>query len=162
LFQYLRKMRPEFVINAGEDSAGPERKEAMQAQAVLPQAISRACLMVNTPWAHVVSGNNGTMALAEESISGAERAYILTMHSPFTEWVEASNWLSQLQRRDVSDGGGNSVSHVDDCARACLELWDRCAPFGSYNVVNAGEVTTNHVRQMIQRVLRPTARLSCL
>jgi hypothetical protein len=36
-----------------------------------------------------------------------------------------------------------------------LELWDRQAPFGIYNVTNPGYITTRQVVQMIQRILRP-------
>jgi dTDP-4-dehydrorhamnose reductase len=39
--------------------------------------------------------------------------------------------------------------------RACLELWDRRAPFGIYNVTNQGAVTTRQVVEAIERVLKP-------
>ena len=42
-----------------------------------------------------------------------------------------------------------------DFARACLDLWDRRAPAGIYNVVNPGYVTTREVVTTIERVLKP-------
>ena len=49
----------------------------------------------------------------------------------------------------------NSLSHLDECVNACLELWERRAPFGIYNVSNPGTVTTREVADMIQRTLNP-------
>ncbi|HWD18133.1 MAG TPA: sugar nucleotide-binding protein [Verrucomicrobiae bacterium] len=64
LFDYLRTMRPAFVINAAsyctDPSEGPEdldREKAMSVNALLPQMISRVCLMTKTPWGHVSSGS---------------------------------------------------------------------------------------------------------
>jgi UDP-glucose 4,6-dehydratase len=38
---------------------------------------------------------------------------------------------------------------------ACLDLWLRRAPFGSYNVTNPGFVTSSQVVEMIQKILKP-------
>jgi len=48
----------------------------------------------------------------------------------------------------------NSISHRGDFARACVELWERRAPFGTYNVTNPGFVTTREVVALIQKVLK--------
>ena len=42
--------------------------------------------------------------------------------------------------------------------RACLELWERQASFGIYNVVNPGAVTTRRIVEMIQQILNPARR----
>jgi dTDP-4-dehydrorhamnose reductase len=64
LFDYIRKMKPEFVINAAGYAPNPNLEicesahwEALCANALLPQTVARACLMTNTPWGHVSSGN---------------------------------------------------------------------------------------------------------
>src|SRR5277367_1443233 len=64
LFDYLRTMRPEFVVNAaGYESPAAaatsesEREKMMAANAILPQMIARVCLMTRTPWGHVSSGS---------------------------------------------------------------------------------------------------------
>jgi UDP-glucose 4,6-dehydratase len=49
----------------------------------------------------------------------------------------------------------NSVSHRADFVRACLDTWKLRAPFGIYNVTNPGFVTTRHVVEMIERILKP-------
>ena len=39
--------------------------------------------------------------------------------------------------------------------RACLDLWERRAPFGIYNVTNPGFVTTRQVIGLIEQILKP-------
>ena len=72
LFGYVRRMRPEFVINAAGYAPNPNLEvcesahwEVLCANALLPQTIARVCLMTNTPWAHVSSGNIYTGAKVE-------------------------------------------------------------------------------------------------
>jgi dTDP-4-dehydrorhamnose reductase len=74
LFGYIRRMKPEFVINAAGCAPNPTLElresahwEVLCANALLPQTIARACLMTNTPWAHVSSGNIYTGARMEMS-----------------------------------------------------------------------------------------------
>ncbi|HKW30132.1 MAG TPA: hypothetical protein VJT54_12410, partial [Verrucomicrobiae bacterium] len=47
---------------------------------------------------------------------------------------------------------------LDDFVRACLDLWERQAPFGVYNMSNPGAVLTRQVIEMIQRILKPGRR----
>jgi len=63
LFDYVRKIRPELVINAAGFSGRPNldacesaRMNTFQANTLLPQTISRVCSMTNTPFGHVSSG----------------------------------------------------------------------------------------------------------
>src|SRR5271170_7632893 len=64
LFDYLRNMKPVFLINAAnylgssEDEGGAaQREQAMSANALLPQMIARVCSMTKTPWGHLSSGS---------------------------------------------------------------------------------------------------------
>lgn len=72
LFGYVRRMKPEFVINAAGYAPAPDLEacesahwEVLCANALLPQTIARVCLMTNTPWAHISSGNIYTGAKVE-------------------------------------------------------------------------------------------------
>jgi UDP-glucose 4,6-dehydratase len=63
LFDYLRTMKPVFLINAASCSGTAngiamrgEREKMMAANAILPQMIARVCSMTKTPWGHVSSG----------------------------------------------------------------------------------------------------------
>jgi len=219
LFDYIRKMRPDFIVNAAGYAPNPNvdacelaREEVLCANALLPQTIARACLMTNTPWGHVSSGSiylgakvaaergrmriernlnqpeiqrlfaehpekvygfnewdepnfsfrhtpcnfySGTKALAEEAIRGVSQSYIWRPRMIFNDCDESRNLLSKLQRYDRVYDNVNSVTHLDDFVRACLELWERQAPFGIYNVVNPGAVTTRWIVETIQQILKP-------
>src|SRR5215471_17940514 len=64
LFDYVRKIKPEFLINAAGVPANPRQEsfeaarfEAFQANTVLPQTIARVCRMNQLPWGHVSTGS---------------------------------------------------------------------------------------------------------
>lgn len=101
---------------------------------------------------------SGTKALAEEALDHGDN-YIWRLRLPFNEQDDPCNFLSQLQDCASATDAINSLSHLDDCVGACLELWDRRAPFGIYNVVNPGAVRTHDVVVQIQRILKPSRQL---
>lgn len=98
---------------------------------------------------------SGTKAVAEETIAGIGQAYIWRLRIPFDEFDSPRNYLSKLQRYAKVYDNVNSISHRGDYARACLDLWERRAAFGIYNIVNPGFVTTRQVVGLIQKILRP-------
>jgi len=102
-----------------------------------------------------VSFYSGTKALAEEAISGIGESYVWRLRIPFDEVDNARNYLSKIQRYPKVYDNVNSVSHRCDFVRACLDLWERRAPFGTYNVTNPGFVTTRQVVKMIEAILKP-------
>lgn len=218
LFDYSRKMRPEFIINAAGFPGSPSvdvcesaREQALYANTLLPQTVVRVAAMINTPWAHVSSGNiyqgakvvesgavrverdlnrpelrrlfeehpetfcgfaewdepnfsfrrppcsfySGTKALAEEAIRGLGQGYIWRPKLLFNERDEPRNLLWKIQNYPRVYDCINSVTHLDDFVRACLDLWEWQAPFGTYNVVNLGAVTTSQIVEMIRRILKP-------
>lgn len=64
LFDYVRKIKPEFLINAAgvpvdrrQESLEAARFEAFQGNTVLPQTIARVCRMNQVPWGHVSTGS---------------------------------------------------------------------------------------------------------
>lgn len=99
---------------------------------------------------------SGTTALAEEAIRGIGRNYIWRIGVPFSERDEWDNFLSYLQTCEKVQEGLNPWSHMDEFVRACLDLWERGAPFGVYNVANPGVLTTRQIVGFIQRILNPT------
>jgi dTDP-4-dehydrorhamnose reductase len=101
---------------------------------------------------------SGAKALAEEAIAGVGRNYSWRLRIPFDEYDNARNYLSKVQRYAKVYDNVNSISHRADFVRACLDLWERRAPFGIYNVVNPGFVTTRRVVEWVQEILRPDRR----
>jgi dTDP-4-dehydrorhamnose reductase len=101
----------------------------------------------------------GTKALAEEAIRDIGWSYIWRLRLPFNDREERCNWLWQMLRQGEALEGLNSLSHLEDCVRACLDLWEMQAPFGVYNVANPGAVTTGHVAEAMQRILGAPVRV---
>ena len=98
---------------------------------------------------------SGTKALGEEAIAGVGQSYIWRLRIPFDELDNSRNYLSKVQRYSKVYDNVNSISHRADFARACLDLWEKRAPFGIYNVTNSGFVTTRQVVAMIEKILKP-------
>jgi len=98
---------------------------------------------------------SGTKALAEEAIAGVGQSYLWRLRIPFDEFDNPRNYLSKVQRYAKVYDNVNSISHRSEFARACLELWDRRAPFGIYNITNPGFITTRQVVQMIETIIKP-------
>jgi dTDP-4-dehydrorhamnose reductase len=102
---------------------------------------------------------SGTKALGETAIARAgSDCYVWRLRIPFDEFDNARNYLSKVQRYSKVYDNVNSISHRADFARACLDLWDLRAPFGIYNVTNPGWVTTRHVVELIEKILKPAKR----
>src|SRR5205807_4446293 len=98
---------------------------------------------------------SGSKALAEEAIAGVGQSYLWRLRIPFDEFDNSRNYLSKVQRYEKVYDNVNSISHRGDFVRACIELWERRAPFGIYNVTNPGFVTTRQVVRMLQKILNP-------
>ena len=101
---------------------------------------------------------SGTKALGEEAIAGIGQSYIWRLRIPFDEFDNKRNYLSKVQRYAKAYENVNSVSHRADYVSACLDLWERRAPFGIYNVTNPGYVTTRHVVGLIEKYLKPARK----
>jgi dTDP-4-dehydrorhamnose reductase len=218
LVAFLRRCKPEFLINAAGFTGKPNvdacedaKTETLQGNTLLPITINHACLATGTPWGHVSSGciysgakvlangevrverdmstpekrrlaetqpervlgfteedepnfnfqhppcsfYSGSKALAEEALKGTDRCYIWRLRIPFDEFDNPRNYLTKLQRYAKVYDNVNSISHRGEFARACVDLWDRRAPFGIYNMTNPGNVTARQVVEIIQRLLRP-------
>ena len=101
---------------------------------------------------------SGTKALGEEAIAGVGQSYIWRLRIPFDEFDSMRNYLSKVQRYEKVYDNVNSISHRSDFARACLDLWERRAPFGVYNVTNPGFITTRQVVDLVEKILKPAKR----
>ena len=101
---------------------------------------------------------SGTKALGEEAIAGIGQSYLWRLRIPFDEFDNARNYLSKVQRYAKVYDNVNSISHRGDFVKACLDLWERRAPFGIYNMTNPGFVTTRQVVGLIEKILKPTRR----
>ncbi len=98
---------------------------------------------------------SSTKALGEECLAGADRTYLWRLRIPFVHVDSPRNYLSKLQRYRRLLDARNSLSHLGEFAEAAWACWERRVPFGTYNVVNTGSVTTRDVVALIQQRLQP-------
>jgi dTDP-4-dehydrorhamnose reductase len=98
---------------------------------------------------------SGSKALAEEVMQGVGDGYLWRLRIPFDEQDNPRNYLTKIQKYARVYDNYNSISHRGDFVRACLDLWERKAPFGTYNVTNPGFVSTRQVVDLIRKHLKP-------
>lgn len=99
---------------------------------------------------------SGTKALAEWKISGNPLAYIWRLRMPFCEEPDPKNLITKLLGYPaICDYPKNSLSHLGECVRACVDTWDMGLKRGIYNVVNPGALTNREIVAMIQAILNP-------
>lgn len=99
---------------------------------------------------------SGTKALGEEIIrSVGGPAFIWRLRIPFDEYNDPRNYLTKLQLYEKVYSNVNSLSHRRDFVRACLDIWEKKAEFGTYNVTNPGYITTEEVIEMMTEILKP-------
>lgn len=98
---------------------------------------------------------SGTKALGEEALKPVGQHYVWRLRIPFDQFDNPRNYLSKVQNYAKVYDNLNSLSHRADFVNACLDLWQRRAPFGTYNVTNPGFVSTRQVVAMIQSILKP-------
>ena len=102
------------------------------------------------------SFHNGTKVIAEEAVAGVGQNYIWRLRIPFDEFDSPRNALTKLQKYPKVYENINSFSHRGDFVRACLDLWERRAAFGIYNVTNPGAISTRQIVGKIERLLKPS------
>ncbi len=98
---------------------------------------------------------SATKALAEEALAGLGHNYLWRLRIPFDQFDNPRNYLTKIQRYAKVYDNVNSVSHRGEFVHACLDLWERRAPFGIYNMTNPGFITTRQVVEMIEKILKP-------
>jgi dTDP-4-dehydrorhamnose reductase len=101
---------------------------------------------------------SGCKALAEEAVVGIGETYQWRLRIPFDQFDNARNVLTKVQRYAKVYDNVNSLSHRGDFVNACLDLWERRAPFGIYNVTNPGHIRTRRIVEAIEHFLKPDRR----
>ncbi|MFN7844212.1 MAG: SDR family oxidoreductase [Pirellula sp.] len=167
------------------DACEADKTECLNGNAILVGRIREACERANIPWGHVSSGciftgrndlgagftetdpanfsfrtNNcsfysGTKALGEEILADCETCHIWRLRIPFNHVDSPRNYLSKLMRYSRLLEAENSLSHLDDFVRVCVDCWVKRVPFGIYNATNTGSVTTRQVADLIRKHLTP-------
>lgn len=154
------------------DKCEEEKDKCILGNIVIPQKIIECCSLLNIPYGHVSSGciyqgrredgnafseydepnftfkqNNcsfysGTKALAEDVVKKYGKSYIWRLRIPFDEEDNPRNYISKLLTYKKLINFENSISHRKDFVQTCIRMIDEKVPYGIYNVVNTGTVTT--------------------
>jgi len=95
---------------------------------------------------------SGSKALCERAIlKHNPRSYLFRLRIPFDECESPRNYLTKILNYDRLLDAENSLSHRRDFAEYCIELLERKAPHGIYNITNRGSVTTSEVVELIKK-----------
>lgn len=168
-----------FTGKPNVDACELHKADTLLGNAVLPGKIRQACEVTGTPWGHVSSGciysgrredgeafteedppnfsfrcppcsfYSGSKALGEEVLEGAEGCYVWRLRIPFDHGDTPRNYLIKLMRYTRLLEAENSISHLGEFVRATFETHEKGLPFGTYNVVQPGAVTTRQVTEWI-------------
>lgn len=161
------------------DACEIDKANCLDGNATLVGRIREACDLAGIPFGHVSSGciftgshpdgtgfteeeapnfsfrqdncsfYSGTKALGEEMVADCETCYVWRLRIPFDHRDSPRNYLSKVQRYDRLLEATNSLSHLSEFTSACVDSWIQRIPFGIYNVVNGGSITTRRVTELI-------------
>ncbi len=174
-----------FTGKPNVDACERQKAETLEGNAVLPGRLMEACRQAAIPWGHVSSGciflgereggggfretdrpnfsfrsnhcsfYSGAKAHWRRGLGGCRRLLHLASENSLQPCRFAPQLPEQTHDLPASPGCDHSLSHLDEFAEVCLQCWLRRCPFGIYNVVNTGAVTTRQVVEMIRRRLLP-------
>ncbi len=96
---------------------------------------------------------SGTKELAEEVVKTYPKSYIWRLRIPFDNEDNPRNYISKLLTYRKLVDFENSVSHRGEFVSACLKTIEQKVPFGIYNVVNDGTITTKQAVYLILNYL---------
>jgi len=173
-----------FTGKPNVDACEVHKSDTLMGNAVLPGILREVCEDEDLPWGQVSSGciytgrrqdgkgfkeddppnfsfrsppcsfYSGTKALGEEVLEGAENCFVWRLRIPFDHVDGPRNYLSKLMRYERLLEAENSISHLGEFVKACLDCHRKEIPYGVYNVTNPGAVTTSMVVQWIQEELK--------
>jgi UDP-glucose 4,6-dehydratase len=157
------------------DACESDRAECLFGNAVLPGRIRTACEEIGIPWGHVSSGciysgrksdgggwmeedepnfsfrkgpcsfYSGSKALGEEVLEGAENCYIWRLRIPFNHESSPRNYLQKLLNYSNLLEAENSISHLGEYVKSCVDSFTKNCEPGIYNLTNPGSITTRQV-----------------
>jgi dTDP-4-dehydrorhamnose reductase len=96
----------------------------------------------------------GTKALSEKIVKQWENTYIWRIRLPFEEYDNPRNYITKLINYDKLLIADNSLSNKKELVTACIQTFTKKVPFGIYNVVNSGYITTGNVVERIEKTIR--------
>jgi dTDP-4-dehydrorhamnose reductase len=166
-----------FTGKPNVDACEEAKYDCLQGNAVLPGIIREVCEDLKIPWGHVSSGciysgrrpdgngwteddepnfsfrsppcsfYSGTKALGEEVLEGAENCFVWRLRIPFNHGASPRNYLQKILSYENLLEAENSVSHLDEFCKKCVECFTKDIEPGVYNMTNSGSITTTQVTE---------------
>lgn len=96
---------------------------------------------------------SGTKALAEQTVLLNEKTYICRLRIPFENKNNSRNYISKLLKYPKLLKAENSCSNKNEFVRACLELYKKEIPYGIFNIVNGGSITTEQIVNKLKNTI---------
>lgn len=165
-----------YIGKPNVDACESARMDTLYGNVSFAQHISFIAQTLQVPFAHISSGciysgskqftetdkpnfeldtggsfYSGTKAMAERIISNNPTSWQFRLRIPFDEIPSPRNYLTKLITYDKIIDVENSVSHRGDFVKACMQLMKTAAPYGIYNVVNPGSITTKQVAEKLAK-----------
>lgn len=166
-----------------------KREETIQGNLLLPQMLSNLAALEDFRWLQIGTGciyngdnggkgyteedepnfsfkyNNcsfysGVKAVAETLLREDSRCYVARLRIPFDEKDGPRNYITKLLTYRKTYDNINSISHIGDYVRACINLYVNNCPTGVYNITNEGSVSTREVVGMIRELLNPNRKFT--
>lgn len=94
----------------------------------------------------------GSKQMAEKVVSGYARSYCCRARIPFDHIDGPVNYLSKLMRFKKIVSEPNSLAHRGDFVKACLDMYEKKAPYGIYNMTNPGAMTAREIVELLQEL----------
>tara|TARA_B110000196_G_scaffold261509_1_gene233042 strand:- start:300 stop:1169 length:870 start_codon:yes stop_codon:yes gene_type:complete len=95
---------------------------------------------------------SGSKALCERMIlKHNPLSYIFRLRIPFDQFKSRRNYLTKLMSYDKLLNMENSLTHRGDFSKYVIDLLEKKAPHGIYNIANKGSVTTKDVTELIKK-----------
>lgn len=162
------------------DACELHRAECLTGNLIFPAMLANVCKAQGVPFGHVSTGciynghppdgfretdppnfcftsppcsfYSGTKALAEETLK-EHQCYIWRMRMPFDHIPNPKNYLTKLLTYPKLYNNTNSLSHRSQCVAACIDMWMEKVPYGIYNVVNPGAMTTAYAASFFSTLM---------
>tara|TARA_B100000579_G_C22849354_1_gene866375 strand:+ start:14423 stop:15286 length:864 start_codon:yes stop_codon:yes gene_type:complete len=165
-----------FIGKPNVDACEDNKEDTILGNVVFPAAAAAACRINGFTYVHISSGciyngydkdfretdvpnftfangsfYSGSKALAEQvAIQNYPHSYVFRLRVPFDEKSSPRNYITKMMSYDKLLDVRNSFSHRADFVNGCLDLIERNAPSGIYNLTNPGSLTTREVVDMIK------------
>lgn len=96
---------------------------------------------------------SGTKALGEQAVLLNNKTYICRLRIPFENKDNSRNYISKLLKYPKLLKAENSCSNKNEFVKACLELYKKEIPYGIFNIVNGGSITTEQIIHKLKNTI---------